>query len=144
MKEEYISPLSGDVDIIAETGESVVATCIAYGSPSPEISWSLQQNISTSNTNITTTSDSSVYTNQLVRNGVGIVYSSLLLCPGHPGTLTTSQVSCRATNGVDGGNVTSHSFLVNVSGRSLGEGSHSYGFFWSQCECSLMCKLLVL
>ena len=103
-----------------------MATCIAYGSPPPEISWSLQQNISTSNTNITTTSDSSVYTNQLVRNGVGIVYSSLLLCPGHPGTLTTSWVSCRATNGVDGGNATSRSFLVNVSG--IGERSHNYGF----------------
>lgn len=97
-------------------GESVVATCIAYGSPAPLISWSLVQANTTTQTIDTTMPESSINTHQFVRNGVGIVYSSLLLCPSHLGTLTTSQVSCNASNGVDGGDTTSHSFLINVTG----------------------------
>lgn len=114
---------SEDIDIVAEMGDSVVASCTAYGSPVPEISWSLLQNSSTTqatssvNTTVTTTSGSSIRTNQFVKNGVGVVYSSLLLCPNHPGALTTSLVSCSASNGVDGGNMTSHTFLVNVTGK---------------------------
>ena len=95
-----------------------MASCIAYGSPAPEISWSLHQSNTTIQTIGSNMSDSSVHTRQFVRNGVGIVYSSLLLCPSHSGTLTTSQVSCSAANGVDGGNMTSHSFLINVTGRT--------------------------
>lgn len=93
-----------------------MASCIAYGSPAPEISWSLIQRNTTTQVIGTDMPDSSVHTNQFVRNGVGIVYSSLLLCPNHSGALTTSLVSCSASNGADGGNMTSHSFLINVTG----------------------------
>ena len=95
-----------------------MASCIAYGSPAPRISWSLLQRNTTFQTIDTNRTDSSVHTRQFVRNGVGIVYSSLLLCPHHPGVLTTSQVSCSTSNGVDGGNMTSHSFLINVTGTT--------------------------
>ena len=111
-------PISEDVDIIAGMGQSIVASCIAYGSPAPEISWSLHQRNTTFQTIGTNMPDSSVHTRQFVKDGVGIVYSSLLLCPSHSGALTTSQVSCSASNGVDGGNMTSHSFLINVTGRT--------------------------
>ena len=110
---------------MAETGQSVVASCITYGSPAPEISWTLQQSGSAIQAiSSTNTSQSSIYTKQFVRNGVGMSYSTLLLCPSHPGALTTSQVSCSASNGVDGGNMTSHSFLVNVSGKK--KDAHMY------------------
>ena len=108
-------PISEDVDIIADMGQSVLASCVAYGSPAPNISWSLLQRNTTFQTIDTNMTDSSVHTRQFVRNGVGIVYSALLLCPNLSGT--TSQVSCNASNGVDGGNMTLHSFLINVTGN---------------------------
>ena len=109
-------PISEDVDIIADMKQSVIASCVAYGSPSPKISWSLLQRNTTFQTIGTNRTDSSVHTRQFVRNGVGIVYSALLLCPTLSGT--TSQVSCSASNGVDGGNMTLHSFLINVTGET--------------------------
>ena len=105
------------MDIVAEMGESIVASCIAYGSPAPDITWSLiYSSVNTTHSSLTTTHDSSVYTNQFVKNGVGIVYSVLLLCPEHNATLTTSHLSCTTSNGVTGGNTTTHSFQINVSG----------------------------
>ena len=118
-----------DVDIVAEKGNSIVATCIAYGNPAPVISWSLLPRFSgtlstaTSATEVTNTTDSTVYTRQLVDDdsGVGMVYSSLLLCPANQGLLVSSLISCTASNGVSSGNTTnSHSFLINVTGKALG------------------------
>ena len=121
-----------DVDIVAEKGNSIVAACIAYGNPAPVISWSLLPRFSgtlstepdsTSATEVINTTDSTVYTRQLVDDdsGVGMVYSSLLLCPAHQGLLVSSLVSCTASNGVSSGNTTnSHSFLINVTGKPLG------------------------
>ena len=104
-------------------GQSIVASCIAYGSPAPVISWSLvPQSLSegdpTNATELVPTTDGSVHTRQLVERGVGMVISSLLLCPSHQGLLTSSLISCTASNGVGGGNSTSHSLLVNVTGTT--------------------------
>ena len=114
---------------MAEMGESVVATCIAFGSPAPSVSWSLQPDSEeparegaaseSGNTSLTVTIHSSIRTDQLVRSGVGIVYSTLLLCPGHPALLATSLLSCTARNGVGGGDMMSHSFHINVSGITM-------------------------
>lgn len=112
------------MDIIAEMGTSIVANCIAYGNPAPTITWSLLSTpysviVATNTTILTTSTNSSIYTRQFVVNGVGIVYSSLLICPGHHAALTTSHILCSAANGVDaGGNVSSHSFTINVTGRT--------------------------
>ena len=111
--------LLGDVAVVAETGESILASCVAFGSPAPQISWMVIQDGNTSA--IQSGTDSMiVFSKQSVRNGVGIVYSSLLLCPTHAGTLMTSHISCVAENGISGSNnLTSHSFIVNVSGIYL-------------------------
>ena len=125
----YGISITVDVDVVAEMENSIVASCIAYGSPAPLISWSLLPQFSstlptelhTSNaTVLTDTPASAVHSRQLVdERGVGVVYSSLLLCPAHLGLLVTSLISCTATNGVSGGNSTSVSFLVNVTGTTL-------------------------
>ncbi len=118
------SPVAVDVDIVAEAGESIVASCIAIGSPAPTITWSLHSHtthLEPTNTtqSITTPAEGAIHTGQFVESGVGAVYSSLFLCPSHPGLLTTSLISCTASNGVSGDNSTSHSsFLVNVTGRN--------------------------
>ena len=107
-----------DVSIVAEMGTSIIASCVAFGSPAPEISWTMLQRGTTSVIDSNSTGVSlSVFSEQFVRNGVGIVYSSLLLCPTHPGALTTNMISCTTDNQVNGSNFTSHSFLVNVSGK---------------------------
>ena len=106
-----------DISIIAEMGTSIAASCIAVGSPAPEISWTILQRGTTSVIGTNSTEESlRVVSKHLVRNGVGIVYSSLLLCPTHPGALATNIISCATDNHINGSNFTSHSFLVNVSG----------------------------
>ncbi|CAI8042994.1 Hemicentin-1, partial [Geodia barretti] len=141
-----------DVDIVAEKGNSIVAACIAYGNPAPVISWSLLPRFSgtlstepdsTSATEVINTTDSTVYTRQLVDDdsGVGMVYSSLLLCPAHQGLLVSSLVSCTASNGVSSGNTTnSHSFLINVTvePQVLNEQTDHEGFVTE--TVSLVCR----
>ena len=107
-----------DVSIVAEMGTSIIASCVAFGSPAPEISWTMLQRGTTSviGTN-STDKPLRVTSKQLVKNSVGIVYSSLLFCPTHPGALTTNMISCTTDNQVNGSNFTSHSFLVNVSSK---------------------------
>ena len=108
-----------DVSIVAETGTSVVVNCIAIGSPAPEISWMMLQrgihsDIETNSSDIDGTIR--VFSEQSVREGVGVVRSSLLLCPSHPGALTTNEITCLTGNQVNGSNFSAYSFSVNVSG----------------------------
>ena len=108
-----------DVGIVAETGTSIVVTCIAIGSPTPEIKWmmlqrGIQSDIETNSSDVDGTIR--VFSKQSVREGVGIVQSSLLLCPSHPGALTTNEIRCLTDNKVNGSNFLAHSFSVNVSG----------------------------
>ena len=55
-------------------GNTLILTCVAYGEPMPEISWSASEGV------IYNSSRVRVYSNVIEENGVEFVYSSLEIC----------------------------------------------------------------
>ena len=84
-------------------GTGLVAQCVAYGSPKPQITWSSQDlrisNFETTSSNGATTT---VITQDADVDGLIVTFSTLHICPSMFDTLTSYfvDIECSTTNGL--------------------------------------------
>ena len=84
-------------------GSQLVAECIAYGSPRPEITWSSRSlQIGDFGSVASVESTTNVITRDAELNGLIVTYSTLHICPATLDSLSSYlvEIQCNATNGL--------------------------------------------
>lgn len=82
-------------------GTGLVAECVGYGSPRPQITWSSSA-LQISDFSASIGGRTAVVTRDTVVNGLIVTYSTLHICPTSLDMLTSYfvQIECSTTNGV--------------------------------------------
>lgn len=99
-------------DIIATEGNTLILTCVAHGTPNPEVGW-LKDGM-----NLVNDSRVFIYNECIEVDGLWFVQSILEICDLDV-QADTGNYSCQATNGGDMSYTETRSFSVVVEPRGL-------------------------